>query len=114
MNEIDVPVISPTDLKARLDNGDVLLLVDVRESFELAIADLPEYGQLRIPFNTGEFMQRMSEIDPSQEVVLYCRSGQRSEWAATLLMRHGHERVLNMTGGVLGWRAEVDPSLRSY
>jgi rhodanese-related sulfurtransferase len=112
MNEIVVPVISPTDLKARLDSGDVLLLVDVRESFELAIADLPEYGQLRIP--TGEFMQRMSEIDPSQEVVLYCRSGQRSEWAATLLMRDGHEQVLNMTGGVLGWRAEVDPSLRAY
>lgn len=112
MNEIVVPVISPTDLKSRLDSGDVPFLVDVREPFEPAIADLPDHGQLRIP--TGEFMQRMSEIDSTQEVVLYCRSGQRSEWAAKLLIQRGFERVLNMTGGVLAWRAEVDPSLRAY
>lgn len=109
---IDVPEISPEALKARLDAGDVPLLVDVRETFERDIADLPEHGQLRIP--TGQFLQRMGEIDPGQEVVVYCRSGGRSEWAVKLLMQKGYERVLNLQGGVLGWRQDVDPSLRAY
>jgi sulfur-carrier protein adenylyltransferase/sulfurtransferase len=112
MNDIVVPEISPTDLKGRLDSGDVPLLVDVREPFEPAIADLPEHGQLRIP--TGEFTHRIDEIDSGREVVLYCRSGQRSEWAAKLLLQRGFERVFNLTGGVLAWRVEVDPSLRAY
>lgn len=108
----DVEEITPTELNERLEAGDTPLLVDVREHFERDIADLPDHGQLRIP--TGEFMSRMSEIDRNREVVLYCRSGGRSEWAAKLLLSKGYERVLNLTGGVLGWRREVDPSLRAY
>ncbi len=108
----DVEEITPTELNERFEAGDAPLLVDVREHFERDIADLPDRGQLRIP--TGEFMSRMSEIDPNREVVLYCRSGGRSEWAAKLLLSKGYERVLNLTGGVLGWRKEVDPSLRAY
>ena len=108
----DVEEITPTELNQRLEEGDVPLLVDVREHFERDIADLPDHGQLRIP--TGEFMSRMSEIDTDREVVLYCRSGGRSEWAAKLLQSKGYQRVLNLTGGVLGWRKEVDPSLRAY
>lgn len=107
-----VPEITPTELKARLDAGDVPLLVDVREAHEIQIADLPEHGQLRIP--TGEFPQRLSEIDPEAEVVVYCRSGGRSAWAVAILLQHGYENVLNMTGGVLGWRLEVDPTLTAY
>jgi len=107
-----VPEITPTELKTRLDRGDVPVLIDVRELHESTIADLPEHGQLRIP--TGEFPGRMSELDPAREVVLYCRSGSRSAWAAELLQRAGHDRVLNLRGGILGWRAEVDPSLRAY
>ena len=112
MDEIVVPEISATELKARLDSGDVPLLVDVREPFEIPIADLPGHGQLRIP--TGEFMQRMGEIDTDREVVVYCRSGQRSEWAAKLLLHRGFEQVLNLSGGILRWREEVDPSLSAY
>lgn len=109
----DIPEITPTELKARFDADDVPVLVDVREPFERDIADLPEHGQLRIP--TGEFLQRMAEIDAQEEVVLYCRSGSRSEWAAKLLQQKGHDgKVLNLRGGVLGWRQEVDPSLRAY
>jgi rhodanese-related sulfurtransferase len=84
---IDILDITPLELKARLDAGDVPVLVDVREHFERDIADLPEHGQLRIP--TGEFMQRIGEIGPEDEVVLYCRSGGRSEWAAKLLAQKG-------------------------
>jgi len=109
---IDVAEITPEELKTRLDAGDVPLMVDVRETFERDIADLPEHGQLRIP--TGHFLQRMDEIDPEQEVVVYCRSGGRSEWAAKLLLQKGYGKVLNLRGGVLAWRQDVDPTLRAY
>ena len=107
-----VPEITPQELNDRLDAGDVLVLVDVREYHEAEIADLPQHDQLRIP--TGEFPQRMDEVSPDADVVLYCRSGGRSAWAAAILMQRGYERVLNLKGGVLGWRADVDPTLRAY
>lgn len=107
-----VPEITPVELNDRLENGDEPLLVDVREAFERRIADLPDHDQLRIP--TGEFPGRLSEIDRDRDVVLYCRSGSRSEWAARILLHHGFERVFNLKGGVLGWRQEVDPSLQAY
>ena len=107
-----VPEITPTELKARLDAGDVPVLVDVREAFEIEIADLPEHGQIRIP--TGAFMQRFGEIDSASDIVVYCRSGSRSERAASILLQSGYERVSNLRGGVLGWRAEVDPTLAAY
>jgi sulfur-carrier protein adenylyltransferase/sulfurtransferase len=108
----NVPEITPTELKARIDAEDVPVLVDVREYYEADIADLPELGQLRIP--TAEFVSRLSEMDPTTELVIYCRSGRRSEWAARILMDRGYERVLNLKDGVLGWREEVDPDLPKY
>jgi len=107
-----VPEITATDLKARLDAGQVPVLIDVREYYEADIADLPEHGQLRIP--TAEFMSRVEEIPRDGELVVYCRSGRRSEWAARILMDRGYERVLNLKKGVLGWRLEVDPDLPAY
>jgi adenylyltransferase/sulfurtransferase len=108
----DIPEISPADLKARLDSGDAPLLVDVREHFERRIADLPDHGQLRIP--TGEFLLRIGEVGRDRDVVVYCRSGSRSAWAVRLLMDRGHGSVLNLQGGVLAWRQDVDPSLQAY
>lgn len=108
-----VPEITPTELKARIDAGDVPLLVDVREYYEADIADLPELEQVRIP--TAEFAGRFEEeVDRDAEVVVYCRSGRRSAWAAQILLNAGYDRVLNLKGGVLGWREEVDPDLPRY
>jgi adenylyltransferase/sulfurtransferase len=107
-----VPEITPTELKARIDAGDVPVLVDVREYYEADIADLPELGQARIP--TAEFMARVDELNKESDLVLYCRSGRRSEWAARILLDRGYERVLNLKSGVLGWRTEVDPDLPAY
>jgi adenylyltransferase/sulfurtransferase len=109
---VTVPVITATELKTRLDAGEVPLLVDVREPYEADIADLPDHGQARIP--TGEFSERHAELDRGREIVLYCRSGRRSEWAAKVLLQNGYERVLNLKGGVLAWRNEVDPDLPAY
>lgn len=109
---VTVPIITATELKARLDAGDVPLLVDVREYHEADIADLPEHGQLRIP--TGEFPERYEEVARDREIVLYCRSGRRSDWAAKILLQKGYQRVLNLKGGVLAWRNEVDPDLPAY
>lgn len=108
----DAPEITPTELKERLDAGDAPTLLDVREPFEARIADLPDHGQHRIP--TAQILERMDELDPEEEVVVYCRSGSRSAWAARILMDRGFAKVLNLKGGVLGWREEVDPSLEAY
>lgn len=108
-----VPEITPTELKARMDNEDDLVLIDVRELQEAIISDLPDYGtKWQIP--TGEFPGRISVLDPEEVFVLYCRSGARSAWAVRLLLESGFENVLNLKGGVLGWRQEVDPSLQGY
>ena len=108
----NVPEITATELKARLDQGEIPALLDVREHFERRIADLPEHGQARIP--TGEILQRLDELDRGKPLVIYCRSGSRSAWAARLLQERGFEHVLNLKGGVLAWRAEVDPTLQAY
>ncbi len=110
--EISIPIITPSELKARIDAGDVPILLDVREPFELAIADLPELEQLRIP--VGDVGERMSEIPKDQEVIVYCRSGGRSEAVAKLLKSMGWGGVVNLDGGVLRWREDIDPSLQAY
>jgi len=86
--------------------------VDVREPFEASIADLPEHGQVRIP--TREFAERYSELDPDEEIVIYCRSGARSARATALLLANGYDNAFNLEGGVLRWRQDVDPSLTAY
>ncbi len=107
-----IPEISPTELRDRLEQAQPLVLLDVREPHEAEIADLPEVGQHRIPM--GELLERLDELDPDAPLVVYCRSGSRSAWAVRQLQGRGFEEVWNLEGGVLGWRAEVDPSLEAY
>lgn len=108
----DFPEITATELKERLDRGDVPVLVDVREHFERRIADLPDHGQLRVP--TAELLQRSGEIGHDKPVVIYCRTGSRSSWATRLLCQRGFTNVVNLKGGLMAWRAEVDPSVQAY
>jgi len=108
----DVPELSPTELNARFEAGDIPVLLDVREHFERRIADLPDHDQKRIP--TGDLLSRIGELDRDAEVVVYCRSGSRSAWAVRILLDRGFEKASNLTGGVLAWRRDVDPSLRAY
>jgi adenylyltransferase/sulfurtransferase len=103
---------SPVELKERMDRNDPLVLVDVREPWEWELADLPEYGQVRLPLR--QLMSRFDQLERDDEIVVYCRSGRRSESAGLLLMHRGFEKVWNLDGGLLRWRDDVDPSMRSY
>lgn len=107
-----IPEITPTDLAARVERGESLVLVDVREAFEREIADLPDWGQLRIPVR--EVFERLGEIDTEKTVVFYCRSGSRSGWVTRNLVGQGFENVWNLKGGLLAWKEEVDPSIQAY
>ncbi len=104
-----IPEITPKDLKARMDRGDDLLILDVREPHEYQICNLK--GKL-IPL--GELPRRVSELDSSREMVVHCRSGKRSADAIHFLQTAGFKKLLNLKGGVLAWSDEVDPSMPKY
>jgi sulfur-carrier protein adenylyltransferase/sulfurtransferase len=104
-----VPEISPKELKARLDHGDDLFILDVREPHEFQICNLK--GHL-IPL--GELPRRVHELDSSQEIVAHCRSGKRSAEAVDFLRKAGFKKILNLTGGILAWSDQVDPSVPKY
>lgn len=107
-----IPEISATELKEVMDASEDVVLVDVREYFEKTISDLPEVGQLRIPMS--EIPERIHQIPRDCRVVMYCRSGARSGAAVQYLQAQGWEGVVNLRGGVLAWREEVDPSIVAY
>jgi len=102
--------ISVRDLSLRLQNGEKLRLIDVREPHELAISSLP--GEENIPL--GQLAARLPELDSSQEIILFCKSGARSTRALELLASAGFRRVKNLKGGINAWAREVDPKLPIY
>jgi adenylyltransferase/sulfurtransferase len=102
--------ISVLDLKARFERGERVVLVDVREPYEAQICSIP--GARLIPLR--EIPSRMGELDPSQEIVVHCRTGQRSERAAAFLKDHGFRSVLNLRGGIDAWARDVDPTMARY
>ncbi len=108
----EIPEISVKELSRRLEEGDELALVDVREPHEREIADLPEVGQMRIPL--GQLLDRTGELERSAPLILYCRSGSRSGWATRELRALGFQNVWNLKGGLLAWKADVDPSIQAY
>jgi sulfur-carrier protein adenylyltransferase/sulfurtransferase len=106
-----MPHITATELKQRLDNGDDIQIVDVREQNEVDIAKMP--GTIHIPL--GQILNRMSEIDPKRETVVHCKMGGRSARAITLLKQAGFSGELaNLTGGIIAWSNDVDPSVPKY
>src|SRR2546428_565971 len=106
---VQVPEITPRELKARLDRGDDLFILDVREPHEYQICNLK--GHL-LPL--GELTRRVHELDSSREIVAHCRSGKRSAEAVDFLRKAGFRKILNLKGGILAWSDEVDPSIPKY
>lgn len=107
-----IPEITPTELKARLDRGDRLEIIDVREPYEWEIANLGELGARLIPL--GELPDWVDQLDRESEIVLQCRSGGRSARALRQLREAGFQRLLNLKGGILAWADEVDPTKQKY
>jgi adenylyltransferase/sulfurtransferase len=106
---INVPEITPRELKQRLDHGDDLFVLDVREPHEFQICNLNGY---LIPL--GDLPRRVHELDSSREIVAHCRSGKRSADAVEFLRKAGFRKIWNLKGGILAWSDEVDPSVAKY
>jgi len=106
---LQVPEMTPVELKQRLDRGDGLFVLDVREPHEYQICNLNGY---LIPL--GDLPKRVSELDSSREIVAHCRSGKRSADAVDFLRKAGFRKIWNLKGGILAWSDEVDPSVPKY
>lgn len=106
---MNIPEITPAEFIARRDQGQPLTLLDVREPWELDVANVP--GTQHIPM--GEIGGRLSEIDRQKPVVVLCRSGKRSLAVAGFLQQNGFE-VSNLAGGLLAWSRDVDATLPTY
>jgi molybdopterin/thiamine biosynthesis adenylyltransferase/rhodanese-related sulfurtransferase len=104
-----VPEIQPEELKQRLDAGEDIFILDVREPHEYQICNLK--GHL-IPL--GDLPKRVHELDSSREIVAHCRSGVRSAKAVDFLRQTGFRKVKNLAGGVLAWSDRVDPKMPKY
>jgi sulfur-carrier protein adenylyltransferase/sulfurtransferase len=102
--------ITATELKKRLDAGDDLVIVDVREPNEYQINRIP--GSVLIPL--GELPRRFNELDPDRETILQCKMGGRSAKAQDFLRTVGFGKTKNLKGGVLAWVDQVDPTQPKY
>lgn len=103
--------ITATELKARLDRGDDLQIIDVREPDEYEKARLE--GAKLIPL--GQIVTRKDEIDEGRETVVHCKLGGRSAKAIEALQRAGFAgRLVNLKGGITAWSSDVDPTVPKY
>ena len=102
--------ITAEELKARLTSGTRVTLVDVREPWEWDLCHLE--GARHIPM--GEIPVRYLELEPDDEVVVYCHVGQRSAMVVQFLRQQGFQKAVNLRGGIEAWARQVDPSLRRY
>ena len=104
-----VPEITPRELKERLDNGDDIYILDVREPHEYQICNLQGY---LIP--VGDLPKRVNELDSSREIIAHCKMGGRSAKAVNFLRRSGFKKVYNLTGGITAWAEKIDPTMPKY
>jgi rhodanese-related sulfurtransferase len=104
-----IPQITVKELKQRLDAGEDVQLIDVREPYEYQIAQI---GGKLIPQN--DVPNRLNEIDRNREVVVHCKSGGRSQRIAEFLQQAGYPRVVNVAGGITAWSDEIDPKVPKY
>lgn len=102
--------ITVSELKARLDKGDKIFLLDVREPHEYSLAKIE--GSVLIPL--GQVPHSLKQLDPSAEIVAYCHKGMRSADAVGFLLQQGFSNVKNLIGGIEAWSIEIDQSVPRY
>ncbi len=105
----EVPEISVQDLKQKLDNGESVNVLDVREPHEYEVANI---GARLIPL--GELPQRLVELDQDANFAVHCKTGGRSARAVKLLQDAGFQNVYNVKGGINAWSEEIDSSVPNY
>jgi adenylyltransferase/sulfurtransferase len=104
-----IPQMSVKELKRRIDAGEDVYILDVREPWENKLAQI---GGKLIPQN--EVPQRLAEIDRDREVIVHCHAGVRSQRIAEFLKQSGYPQVVNLAGGIHAWSEEIDPSVPKY
>ena len=102
--------ISPVELKARIDKGEKLILLDVREQWEFDLAKIN--GSTLIPL--GTLLQSMGKLNRDSEIIAICHHGMRSADATNFLLQQGFSNVKNLVGGIDAWSAQVDRSIPRY
>ncbi|WP_455242072.1 rhodanese-like domain-containing protein [Petrachloros mirabilis] len=102
--------INPTELKSRLDKGEKLVLLDVREQWEYDLAKLN--GSTLIPL--GTLPQSLNKLDRDSEIICICHHGMRSADATNFLLQQGFPNVKNLVGGIDAWSAQVDRTVQRY
>ena len=106
-----VTELNPSEFLERRAAGAPMTLLDVREQWELGVAPAPT-PVVHIPL--GQLAERLRELNPQTETVVLCRSGGRSLQAANFLASSGFASVSNLSGGILAWSRDVDPSIAQY
>lgn len=104
--------LTPAQLKQRIETGEPLQLIDIREPFEWNIANLGEQGARMI--SLGDLPDAIDSLDRDQDIVLYCRSGSRSQQALEYMRANGFERISHLSGGITAWAKDIDPSMPTY
>ena len=107
-----VKAITVHELKARLDAGESIKILDVREPHEWEISNLEKYGAFLIP--KGEVLDRLDELNPEEEMVVQCRSGGRSAAVIEALQQKGFSKLLNLEGGINLWARELEDDMPTY
>ena len=102
--------ITPKELKTRLDNGEQLVLLDVREQWEFDLAKLN--GSTLIPL--GTLPNSIGNLNRDSEIIAICHHGMRSADATNFLIQQGFSNVKNLVGGIDAWSAQVDHSVPRY
>ncbi len=103
--------ITVTELKAKMDAGEDIQLIDVRMPDEWATAKIEGATLIPLP----QILQRMDELDPSKEIIVHCKMGGRSARAIEALQNAGFEGdMANLVGGITAWSNEIDPSVPVY
>lgn len=102
--------ITVQELKSKLDKGDAIQLIDVREDNERAFTNI---GGDHIAM--GTIVQNIDKISRDKDVIIYCRSGSRSGNVVNYLQQnHGFTNLFNLKGGILAWADQIDDTIKKY
>jgi adenylyltransferase/sulfurtransferase len=108
----ELPEIGVQDLKEKLEAGERVAVLDVREPHEYEVANLEAQGAKLIPL--GELPERLAELNQNDEIAVHCKTGGRSARAVKILQNAGFGNVYNVEGGITAWSEEIDPSIPKY